>query len=393
MDFLSNLNLKSVGALATPATKVLVVDGADNTIKTNTVGQIVSGADGDKGDIVVSGSGSIWTIENDAVTYAKMQNVSATGKVLGRSSLGPGNVEEIDCTAAGRAIIGAADAASQRTILELVSIATTGSATDLGTGTVPAARFPALTGDVTSSAATVNTTIAPNAVTTTKIANSNVTYAKIQNVTASKILGRKTNSIGDVEECSLSEVLDLVGSAAQGDILYRGATGWTRLGAGTSGQYLKTQGGAANPVWADVTSGTGRSFSILTAQDAGWAISSIPTGNTPGTPIPIDGNGIRRYVIGFKPTNVRLSFWQITVGDNNFGFRVQISTSPSDWSTAVVSDIVYASYNAPADVIRTGSSTLSLPGSAPYYFRFLAYNNSGGTQSQSIKDLTVEFWS
>jgi hypothetical protein len=36
----------------------------------------------------------------------------------------------------------------------------------------------------------------------------------------------------------------------QGDILIRGAAGYERLGAGTSGQFLKTQGAGANPVWA-----------------------------------------------------------------------------------------------------------------------------------------------
>ena len=37
----------------------------------------------------------------------------------------------------------------------------------------------------------------------------------------------------------------------QGDILYRDGSGLQRLGAGTSGQFLKTQGTGANPVWSD----------------------------------------------------------------------------------------------------------------------------------------------
>ena len=53
-------------------------------------------SDGDKGDITVSSSGTVWTVDNDAITYAKMQNVSAASKLLGRGSAsGSGDVEEI----------------------------------------------------------------------------------------------------------------------------------------------------------------------------------------------------------------------------------------------------------------------------------------------------------
>lgn len=58
------------------------------------------------------------------ITYAKIQDVSATDKVLGRASAGAGVVEEIACTAAGRAILDDASAADQRTTLGLGTIAT-----------------------------------------------------------------------------------------------------------------------------------------------------------------------------------------------------------------------------------------------------------------------------
>jgi hypothetical protein len=75
------------------------------------------------GDVTRPADSNATTIANDAVTYAKMQNVSATDKVLGRSTAGSGDVEEIACTAAGRALIDDADAAAQRVTLGLSTVA------------------------------------------------------------------------------------------------------------------------------------------------------------------------------------------------------------------------------------------------------------------------------
>ena len=48
--------------------------------------------------------------------------------------------------------------------------------------------------------------------------------------------------------------LDEMAHGTQGDVLYYGSGGApARLGAGTNGYFLKTQGGSANPVWAEVT--------------------------------------------------------------------------------------------------------------------------------------------
>lgn len=51
-------------------------------------------SDGDKGDITVSGSGTVWTIDNAVVTDAKLANV-ATATFKGRTTAGTGSPENL----------------------------------------------------------------------------------------------------------------------------------------------------------------------------------------------------------------------------------------------------------------------------------------------------------
>jgi len=85
-----------------------------------------------------------------------------------------------------------------------------------------------LTGNVTggtSGAATVATTIATNAISqammqndsvgTNEILNDNVTYSKIQNVSATeRVLGRNSSGAGDIEEITPTQLAAIVGEAA-----------------------------------------------------------------------------------------------------------------------------------------------------------------------------------
>ena len=85
------------------------------------------------GDVTGTGTGSFAaTIANDAVTFAKIQNI-ATDTLIGRSTSGTGDPEAITCTAAGRALLDDANANAQRETLGLirrkVSTATTGVST------------------------------------------------------------------------------------------------------------------------------------------------------------------------------------------------------------------------------------------------------------------------
>ena len=116
------------------------------------------------GAVTSTGDGAT-AITDDAVTYAKIQNISATDKILGRSTAGAGIVEEIACTVAGRAILDDVDAAAQRTTLgsaasgsnsditELSGLSTDLSIAQGGTGqSTASAAFDALKQAATSSA-------------------------------------------------------------------------------------------------------------------------------------------------------------------------------------------------------------------------------------------------
>jgi hypothetical protein len=144
---------------------------------------------------IAAGAVDTTELAADAVTYAKIQNVSATDKLLGRSTAGAGDVEEITCTAAGRALLDDADATAQRATLGLGTLATqsatvTGTHSGTSSGSNTGDQTITLTGPVTGSGtgsfatsitagAVTETTIATDAVTTGKILDDAITAAKM----------------------------------------------------------------------------------------------------------------------------------------------------------------------------------------------------------------------
>lgn len=84
-------------AFDTTISRLVVWDGVSWVTAVDTSGGV---ADGDKGDITVTSSGTVWTIDNDVVTYAKMQDISATARLLGRITAGAGDTEELTGTQA-----------------------------------------------------------------------------------------------------------------------------------------------------------------------------------------------------------------------------------------------------------------------------------------------------
>ncbi len=74
------------------------------------------------------------------------------------------------------------------------------------------------------------------------LANNSVTSAKIVDATI---------ATADIANNAVNGAKIAIGSDAQGDVIYYNGTDYVRLGAGTSGQFLKTQGVSADVIWAD----------------------------------------------------------------------------------------------------------------------------------------------
>jgi hypothetical protein len=164
-------------------------------------------------------------------------------------------------TAVSGSIANGVDALTAAEVTQLANIdSTTISAADWValsnlSGTNSGDQTITLTGDVTGSGTgSFAATIANDAVETAMIADNQVTLAKLDD-------------------------------GMQGDILYYGAAGApARLGAGTNGYYLKTQGAGANPVWAEVSSPAGsNSFTTHTVDDTDVGYTWAGTGSAVAT--------------------------------------------------------------------------------------------------------------
>lgn len=94
-----------------------------------------------------------------------------------------------------------------------------------------------------------------------------------------------------------------ISGLAQGDILYYNGTDWVRLGAGTSGQFLQTQGTGANPQWATNTAVVKQVVTHYDTSDYTLSVTgnSTPTaGTTLGTITPTSASSkiICNFFIG-----------------------------------------------------------------------------------------------
>lgn len=89
------------------------------------------------------------------------------------------------------------------------------------------------------------------------------------------------DTLGDLAFKPASEVLDMIGSEAHGDILYRDSASWALLPAGTDGKVLTTHGAGADPTWE--TAAGGGAVTLISEQIATGSEHAITFNTIPNT--------------------------------------------------------------------------------------------------------------
>lgn len=179
------------------------------------------------GDVTASGPGSVAaTIANDAVTFAKMQNITS-GRFLGRGAASTGDVEELDPTGG------------------MIFIDSTGyvDINQITTGY-----------------------IANSAVTGAKISNSTVTNAKLAQMAAGTIKGNNTGATANPLDLTATQTTAML------DVFTTSLKGLAPASGGGTSNFLRADG-----TWAAPAGGTVTSVSVTTANGVSGSVANPTT--------------------------------------------------------------------------------------------------------------------
>ena len=261
-------------------------------------------ADGDKGDITVSGSGATWTIDNDAVTTAKIldSNVTlakiediSTAHFLGRHTAGSGAVQQVSASQA-------------RTILNVEDGA-----------------------DVTDNANVITALNNIAGVSEGDVLYFNGTdWVRLARGTDGQVLTATATTVN--WENASSGFADPM--TTEGDIIYRSAGGTTRLAVGTNGQVLKSNGttiswqneSSGGATWTTATASTSLANSIdlsvnyyvEVAGDADFNLTAVD---------PTDLQTGIRHLLVFIPSGATRTVTNGLTSMDNFGGAIPVTTS------------------------------------------------------------------
>ena len=255
------------------------------------------------GDVTASAGSNSTTIANNAVTDVKLRD-SAAVSVIGRSANSSGDPADIAAASDGQVLrrassavgFGALDLASANSLTGDLPFAnlTQGSARSvLGVTGNATADFASIQGttDQVLRVDSAGTGLSFGTVATAGIANDAVTYAKIQNVTSARLLGRATAGSGDTEEITLGTNLSYTGTTLNA------------AGGSTIAPQVEVRTGSAT---VTIPTGATKLFFILVGGSGGGGGGVGTGGCTPANGTGGGGGGggaLMKYLSGLTPGN------------------------------------------------------------------------------------------
>ena len=172
---------------------------------------------------------------------------------------------------------------------------------------------------------------------TNSVLTGNITDGTILNVDISSSAAiaysklNLSNSVvgADIVNNTINGTKIAIGSDAQGDVLYYDGTDWARLVAGTSGNFLKTNGAGFNPSWAAISSLSSKVGEFT--RDTTVASGTQAVTGVGFTPVAV-------ILFSAQPTSNEVS-WGLSTASADSGVRTEFALSADTFSSMNTSSI------------------------------------------------------
>ena len=329
-------------------------------------GLTLTGTVTSSGNLTLGGTLSVATanINNDAVTYAKIQNVSATNRILGRDSAGAGVIEEIT-PANLRTMINVANGATANggALADLDSVAsdqidagavTTDEIADDAVTAAKLANTAVTAGSYTAADITVDaqgriTAAASGTIGASEIATNAVTSAKINAgaVTNAKIGADAVNGAKIANDSISDEHLDVTAITGQTDLGDAFADGDTLLVYDTSATALVegTVKNLANYMQDELTftTNTDSDVSVSNLESRLAEINSnVTIGNSSSVQVSTAGDLVVARNLTVNGTTTTINSTTVAIDDHHFKVATDNNTATNDFG-------YYGRYGATAE--------------------------------------------
>ena len=330
-------------------------------------------ADGDKGDITVSSAGTVWTIDNNVISNAKIRQ-SAAYSVVGRAGNTTGDVADITAASEGQVLRRTIGGGLEFALLNSDNIVNFGvSNSKIGPRSAlsvmgRSANTTGVVADITAGTdghvlRRSGTTLGFGQIVADGIADGTITLIKMANITGPTILGRSASGAGAVAELNTSQLYSIM-----------------NISNAASNRLLRFNSATSIVGVTDLTynNGTLKAESFSSPTDTSWTSSYITFGNGAGAGATVDsfsGSGnwaLFTFTTGTSPNSGSLVA-QITFFISRFNSIVAPVIGAANANAAAQMNNFYITSSNQSEF--TLYSATNLPASTQFSLRFLFIGN------------------